>query len=120
MSLRTEKVAQAIKKEVSLIIHNELNDPRVGFVTITNVEITADLRTAKVFYSVLGPDIDCQRTKEALDSAVGYIRRLMGDRIKLRFTPELIFRPDHASEYSVKIQKLLEEVKDDDEHKESN
>ncbi|MBM3246698.1 MAG: 30S ribosome-binding factor RbfA, partial [Candidatus Omnitrophica bacterium] len=82
---RCEKVAEAIKKEVSLIIHDELKDPRLGFITITRVEVTADLRQAKIFFSVLGKDEDYKKSKDALDSALGFIRRLIGQRISLRF-----------------------------------
>jgi ribosome-binding factor A len=107
---RQEKVCQALKKEISSIIHDELKDPRIGFITITAVELTADLRYAKVFFSVLGKEEELKNTKEALDSAIGYIRRLVAQRVKLRFVPELIFKEDHSSEYSIKIQEVLEEI----------
>lgn len=107
---RHERVEEAIKKEVSLIIHDELKDPRVGFVTITRVELSADLRNARIFYSVLGKADDCRKTKLALDSALGYIRSLVAQRINMRFATELMFCEDHSTEYSVKIQKLLDEI----------
>ncbi|MDD2752515.1 MAG: 30S ribosome-binding factor RbfA [Candidatus Omnitrophica bacterium] len=109
---RNEKVAEAIRKEVSTIIHDELKDPRLGFITITNVEVTADLRYAKIFFSVLGNDDDYAKTKKALDSGLGFIRKLIGERIQLRFVPELSFREDRSSEYSVRIQKVLDEIKE--------
>ncbi|MFH1442062.1 MAG: 30S ribosome-binding factor RbfA [Candidatus Omnitrophota bacterium] len=112
---RSERVAQALKKEISCIIHDELKDPRLGFVTITQVDLTQDLRSAKVFYSVLGKKEDFQKTKEALESSLGFIRRLIGQRIRLRFTPELMFREDHSSEYGMKIEKILNEIKEQDE-----
>jgi len=112
---RCEKVAEAIKKEVSLIIHDELKDPRLGFITITRVEVTADLRQAKIFFSVLGKDEDYKKSKDALDSALGFIRRLIGQRISLRFVPEIMFREDRSSEYSIRIQKVLDEIKGLDE-----
>ena len=84
---RHDKVAQALKEEISLIIHDELKDPRLGFVTITKLELTPDLRCAKVFYSVFGKDEDHKKTKEALNSSLGFIRRLIARRIKLRFAP---------------------------------
>ncbi len=112
---RNERVAQALKKEISSIIHDELKDPRLGFVTISGVDLTQDLRSAKVFFSVLGKEEDYQKTKEALESSLGFIRRLIGERIRLRFTPELMFREDHSSEYSVKIEKILNEIKEQNE-----
>lgn len=117
---RQEKVAEALKREVSLIIHDELKDPRIGFVTITKVEVTRDLREAKIFFTVLGKDEDYKRTKEALDSSLGFIRRLIAQRIRLRFAPELMFKEDRSSEYSIRIQEVLEEIKELDESKKSN
>lgn len=107
---RQEKVAEAIKQEVSIILHDELKDPRLGFVTVTGAEVTADLRQAKVFFSVLGQEEDYKKTKEALDSALGFIRRLIAQRIRLRFAPEIIFREDRSCEYSIRIQEVLDEV----------
>ena len=107
---RYERVAEAIKKEVSIIVHDELRDPRLGFVTITGVELTQDLRYAKIFFSVLGGDQDYKRTKEALDSALGFIRRLIAQRIRLRLAPEIVFKEDRSSEYSIKIQEVLDEI----------
>jgi ribosome-binding factor A len=116
---RQERVRQALKKEISNIIHDELKDPRLGFVTVTDVEITKDLRYAKVFFSVLGKERDYKKTKKALDSALGFIRRLIAQRIILRLTPEIIFKEDRSSEYSVRIQEVLEEIKETDESKKS-
>src|SRR3989338_1361274 len=105
---RHQKVAQAIKEEVSIIVHDELKDPRIGFITITEVELTQDKRYAKIFYSVLGSDLEYKKTKEALDSALGFIRRLIAQRIRLRFAPEIVFKEDRSSEYSFKIQEVLD------------
>jgi ribosome-binding factor A len=109
---RQERVASAIKKEVSIIIHDKLNDPRLGFVTITKVELTPDLRFVKIFFSVLGKEEDFKKTKEALDSASGLIRKLIAKRINLRLAPEISFCEDRSSEYSVRIQQVLDEIKD--------
>lgn len=109
---RYEKVAVALQREVSSIIHDELKDPRLGFVTITRVELTQDLRYAKVFYSVLGKEQDYIKTKNALDSAHGYIRSLIAQRIRLRFAPEIAFKEDKTGEYSTRIQQVLDEIKE--------
>lgn len=114
---RHERVEEAIKKEVSLIIHDQLKDPRVGFVTITRVELSGDLRNAKIFYSVLGKEEVCKKTKIALDSAVGFIRSLVAQRINMRFATELMFCEDHSCEHSVKIQEILNKIKETDEPK---
>ena len=115
--VRHERVAQAIKEEISTILHDQINDPRLGFVTIVRVELTQDLRSAKVFFSVLGKEQDYKKTKDALDSALGFIRRMVAQRIQLRCAPEITFREDHASEYSTRIFEVLEEIHSHDEPK---
>ncbi len=118
---RVEKVAETIRKEISLILHDELKDPRLGFVTITAVELTNDLRSAKVFYSVLGSEQNRQNTKAALESSLGFIRKLVSERIQLRFAPEFMFREDHSTEYGSKIEEILNEIKkENDEPKKNN
>ena len=116
---RHERIVEALRKELSLIIHDEIKDPRLGFVTITNVELAPDKRFAKVFYSVLGKEEDHKKTKEALDSSLGYVRKLIGEKIKLRFVPELLFSEDRSQEYSVRIEEILNEIKEQDEPKKS-
>ena len=109
---RHERVEEAIRKEVSLIIHDELKDPRIGFVTVTRVELTKDLRNAQIFYSVLGKEEEHKKTKLALDSALGYIRSLVAQRINLRIACEIMFKEDHSTEYSVKIEEVLNAIKE--------
>ena len=116
---RVDRVAQALKKEISNIIHDELKDPRLGFITITDIELTQDLRYAKVFFSVLGKNEDYKKSKDALDKAAGFIRRLIARRIRLRFAPEIAFKEDRSSEYSIRIQEVLEEIKGLNEPKKS-
>ncbi|MCM8795844.1 MAG: 30S ribosome-binding factor RbfA [Candidatus Omnitrophica bacterium] len=110
--MRREKIKEAIKREVSIIIHDKLKDPRLGFITITDVELTSDLREAKVFFSVLGKDEDYKKTKEALDSALGFIRRLVAQRITLRFVPQISFKEDRSSEYAARIEEVLNQIKE--------
>jgi ribosome-binding factor A len=109
--MRKDKVQDAIQKEVSDIIRNELKDPRLGFITITSVEVTDDLRNAKIFFSVLGKEEDFKKSADALKSAQGYIRKLLAQRIQLRFVPEIMFRVDNSSVYSVRIEEVLNEIK---------
>ena len=117
---RRERIEEAIKKEVSIILQEDLKDPRLGFTTITDVQLTADYRDAKIFFSVLGKDEDYKRTKMALKSALGFIRKLIGQRIKLRCVPEISFREDRSGEYSIRIQEVLEEIEQTDELKKRN
>ncbi len=109
---RHDKVSEALKQEISNIIHAELKDPRLGFITVTRVELTQDLRNAKVFFSVLGKEEEHKKTKEALDSASGFIRRLIAQRIRLRLVPEISFKEDKSAEYSIRIQEALDEIKE--------
>jgi ribosome-binding factor A len=81
--------------------------------------LTPDLRSAKVFFSVLGKEEDYKKTREALDSALGFIRKLIAERINLRLAPEIIFKEDRSSEYSVRIQEVLDELKELNEPKKS-
>lgn len=108
---RPERVAQALKEEMSRIIHDELNDPRMGFVTVLNVEVTRDLRCARAFYSVYGDKETREKTKKALEGARGFIRKLIGERIRLRFVPELVFKLDESAEYLDSVEKVLERIK---------
>lgn len=116
---RHERLTQAIKREISCIIHDEIKDPRLGFVTITKVELTPDYRYAKIFFSVLGQEQEYKKTQEALASALGFIRRLVAQRIRLRFAPEISFKQDRSFEYSFRIQAILDEIKELNESKKS-
>lgn len=109
---RAERIAQALKKEVSSIIHDKLKDPRIGFVTVSRVELTQDLQYAKIFFSVLGTEKEQLDSKEALESAVGFIKRQIGRRIKLRLVPEIRFIQDKSGEYSIHIQQELDKIKE--------
>lgn len=109
---RHDKVEKTLQKEISTIIHDELKDPRLGFITITRVELTADLRHARVFFSVLGEDLDYKKTQAALDSGLGFIRKLIGERIPLRFVPTIAFKEDRSTEYSIRIQEVLNEIEE--------
>jgi ribosome-binding factor A len=109
---RHAKVSEALKREIGSIIHEELKDPRLGFITITHLELTPDLRYAKVFFSVLGKEEERQKSKEALESALGFIRRLIAQRIGLRLVPEISFHEDRSAEYSIRIQEALDQIKE--------
>lgn len=98
--LRVEKVQELMKQEISKIILRELKDPRIGFVTVTSVECTGDLREAKVYVSLMGSEQQVKDCWAGLQSSLGFIRREIGKRIRLRFTPELSFVVDKSLDYS--------------------
>lgn len=110
---RTDKVAQAIKKEISGIIHDELNDPRLGFITIMRADVTKDLRMVKVYFSVMGSQKQKDKAGEGLESAAGFIRKRLGGHLKLRFVPEIIFKLDESVEYSIDISEKIERLKNE-------
>lgn len=110
--LRSHRVAEQMKKELGDILSRKIKDPRVGFVTVTDVEVTGDLQQAKVFISVLGDEKKKQDTLLGLAKAKGFIRSEIGKRIRLRKTPELIFEFDEAFEYGNRIEGILRDLND--------
>lgn len=114
--LRIEKVQELVKQEISQIILYELKDPRIGFVTVTKVKMTGDLREAKIFVSIMGKDEAIKNTFEGLKSSLGFIRREIGKRIRLRFTPEISFEPDRSLAYSSHIQELIMRLNNEEKY----
>ena len=111
MSRRTERLGEEIREEVARIVVSGLKDPRIGFVTIIRVDLSADLRTARVHVGVLGSEADRQKSLAGLQQAAGFIRREIGRRIHVRHTPELIFRYDEGLDATERVARLLEETK---------
>lgn len=108
--VRVGRVSEQIKKELSQIIQMELKDPRIGFITVTGVETTSDLSQARIYLSVLGSDEQKEATLKALASATGFLRSELGKRMKLRHTPELLFKFDSSIEYGSRIESMLAEI----------
>ena len=108
---RPERVQEALRQELSRIVQNDIKDPRLGFLTITKVELTKDLRYAKVYFSVLGESKDKYLALKGLNSAKGYIKGLLSDRIKLRFMPEIAFKIDESLEHTKAIYDILDKLK---------
>jgi ribosome-binding factor A len=99
-----------LQEEISDIIQKRLNDPRIGFTSITRVEVTEDLRSAKIYFSVL-EDSHSETTLQALQSASGLIRNELRHRIRARRIPELRFQEDKNIAYSVHMTKVLEQLR---------
>ncbi|MCT2534567.1 30S ribosome-binding factor RbfA [Aquibacillus koreensis] len=108
--LRANRVGEQMKKELGDIISRKIKDPRVGFVTVTDVEVTGDLQQAKVYISVLGEEKQKQDTLIGLAKAKGFMRSEIGKRIRLRKTPELLFEFDEAIEKGNRIEHILREL----------
>ena len=115
---RTSRISEEFKREIGNIIQNEIKDPRIAEVTsVISVDVTKDLKYAKVYISVLGDDKKRKDTLIGLKSAAGYIRKEIGHRIKLRITPEIIFESDNSIEHGIYISKLISEANKTGEEK---
>jgi ribosome-binding factor A len=106
---RPERISEQIKEEVSLIIAGELNDPRLGFVTVTDARISPDLRHAKVFVSILGTQEEVNKSLEALRHASGFIRHELGVALRIKRVPELHFAFDDTLRAASRIEEILTE-----------
>src|SRR5512144_1293365 len=112
---RSERVSDQMKHEIADILMRKIKDPRIGFVTVTDVEVADDLRNAKVFVSVYGGDKE--QTLKGLKSATAFIRLELGRRMRMRFIPELLFRFDSTLERGAHIMELLRSLEEDKEKK---
>ena len=111
MTYRVERLNSFLRQEISDLIQRYVKDPRLGtFVSITAVEITKDMRYAKVFISRYGTDLEKADTIKALESASGYIRHELGERMKTRRIPELSFRLDNTMEKADKVLRIIDEI----------
>jgi len=108
---RKDRVGDQIKKEVSHIIQSELKDPGIGFVTITDVELSADLKSARIFYSVFGDENKKLESSKALQRAVFYVQHEIGKRMRLKHTPRIRFVFDDSLEKGARIEKALEQIR---------
>jgi ribosome-binding factor A len=106
---RTERLGEEVREAVARIIADGLNDPRIGFVTVTRASLTADLRTARIYVGVLGNEEQRQKTLAGLTQAAGFIRRELGRRVRVRHTPELTFVYDSGLDATDRVAQILEE-----------
>jgi ribosome-binding factor A len=106
---RQNRIDHELQRELARLISRELSDPRLGFVTVTRVEITQDMHTAKVFVSVIGDRHIARQSLDALESAKGFLRGELGHAVKLRHTPELVFVEDRSTERAIELSKVLAE-----------
>ncbi len=110
MKYRRFRMQDLFREEISQIVQQEIKDPGIGFITILEVKLTEDLKHAKVLYSVYGSDEEKYRTIEALRRAKGYIKHVLGSRVKLKFMPEIAFVLDTGQEKQDRIEELLRKV----------
>jgi ribosome-binding factor A len=110
---RQRQVAELLREEISLLIQRRVRDPRLGFVTVTDVEMSPDLRVAHVYVSVLGSEDDVQQSLASLRGAAGFFRRELGASLSLRYLPELDFRSDDSLAKGLHIDQLLDSLRED-------
>jgi ribosome-binding factor A len=111
---RISKLSEQMKKEISSIIQNEIKDPRVPMLTsVVDVDVTKDLRYAKVYVSIFGDEEVKTKCIAGLKSAAGYVRKEVGSRMNIRYIPELVFEVDRSIEYGMHIDKVIKEMKKD-------
>lgn len=115
MTRRTQQVGEMLRAELDDIIRKEVKDPRIGFFSITHVDVPTDLRSARVYVSVLGSDDERDATIAALEQAAGFVRFHLKPRLRMRQIPEIIFRSDRSMEYAAEITEALAEVRARDE-----
>jgi bifunctional oligoribonuclease and PAP phosphatase NrnA len=107
---RMKRVNEACKEALGEILQGGMKDPRLGFVTVTEVEVSPDLKQAKVWVSILGDEEEVEESLRALEKAKGFLRRELGKRVRLRYTPELKINLDHGAEISEKVQDILHDL----------
>lgn len=114
MSRRTRQVGEFLREELTDIIRREVNDPRIGFFSLTAVEMSPDLRFARVYVSVLGTDEERVATVTALRSAAGFIRHHLKPRLRMRQIPDLDFRDDRSMEHAAEIARAITQMRKDE------
>ena len=119
-SRRQDRVGALIQRELSEVIQRSVKDPRVAFCTVTQAEMSPDLKYVDVKVSVIGDEAQKEKTLAGLKSAAGFLRREIGNRLTLRYSPELRFAIDESADYLFKIDGLLKSVTSEDETSENH
>jgi ribosome-binding factor A len=119
MSLRTERVASLLKKEISTFLNREYRDPSYGFMTVTDVQISPDLRNAKIYLSIMGSKDKKDATLRMIESHKGEIRYFIGSHIRLKFTPSIQFFIDETLDHAERINQLIKQIHTDEEKQQS-
>ena len=109
---RTDRINALLQRELGQIISEKLNDPRIPFATVTAVETTPDLRTARVHVSILGDEAVGREAMSALEGSKRFLRRTLGKRTELRYVPDLVFVEDRSAERAARISKVLREARE--------
>jgi ribosome-binding factor A len=106
-----ERLGEALREEIEIILEGELGDPRIGLVHVSELQLADDSRSARIFVNIEGDDDEANRTMEGLSAAVGFIRRELAERLRLRRAPDLIFQLDRSPQYQARINDLLDRTR---------
>jgi ribosome-binding factor A len=109
---RATRVADLLKEEISEMLCKEVKDPHIGFITITDVDLSKDLKHAQVFYTILGDEQQAEESADALSRVSSFIKKQLGKRLRMRYIPEIIFKYDHSLAYGTKIDHILDSLKE--------
>ena len=110
---RSDRVSDMIRQVIGEMLLRELNDPRLISVTITGVEVTDDLKTATVFFSAMGSQVQEEASLHGLQRAAGYMKKKLGRELRLRYVPDLLFKVDHSFDYGSRIDRLIQNIKEE-------
>lgn len=113
---RTRRVGEQIQRELAALVRDEINDPRIGMVSISGVEVSRDLSHAKVFFSTMGEAQEADASLQVLQGAAGFLRRLLGQRLVMRHVPQLHFKQDHSLEQGAYLSALIDSAVRADRH----
>jgi ribosome-binding factor A len=113
-SRRPQRLALEIQQEVSTMIFRDMKDRRIGFVTITGVQVSPDLRHARIFVSLMGSEDEKKESLATLNHATGWVRHELGQRIRMKFVPDVVFSMDTSQDYGEHIDRLIDQIR---EHK---
>ncbi|TAN42180.1 MAG: 30S ribosome-binding factor RbfA [Nitrospirae bacterium] len=111
---RSQRVGDLIREEIAEIIMNKLKDPRIGFVTVTGVDLSPDMKSARIFVSILKEE-EQGHSLEALNSSRAFMRSILGKRLRMKYIPHLDFKLDESINYGFKIDKILKDIREKDE-----
>lgn len=109
-SRRPQRLALQIQHEVSLMISRDMKDRRIGFVTVTGVQLSPDLRHARIYISSMGSETEKEESLQTLNHATGWMRHELGQRIRTKFLPEIVFLMDTSQDYGERIDRLIDEI----------
>jgi len=107
---RMDRVSELVRREISIILDMDMRDKRIDMVTVTGADVSRDLRNARIYVSKLGGDDEIAATVDALNDAASYIHMLLGQRVVLKYTPELTFVYDSSLEYGMRMEKLFGDI----------